>query len=149
MEEKVNVRFRLVSIDNERYMPNFEGFDFDSIPEEKLKFQYKIDTVIQMSKDTILVIPSIRYSFEGQELLVTNAVFTYSVLHLDSAIAVDKENQRINVKADIFPSLVGAAYSTLRGIVYARTSGTPLAKCPLPMIEVKTLVEKNGISVEE
>ena len=149
MEEKVNVKFRLVSIDNERYMPNFEGVDFDSISEEKLKFQYKIDTVIQMSKDTILVIPSIRYSFEGRELLVANAVFTYSVLNLDSAIAVDKENQRINVKADIFPSLVGAAYNTLRGIVYARTLSTPLAKYPLPMIEVKTLVEKNGISIEE
>lgn len=149
MEEKVNVKFRLVSIDNERYAPNFEGVDFSSIPEEKLKFQYKIDTVIQMSKDTILVIPCIRYSYEGNELLVANAVFTYSVLNLDSAIAVDKENQKINVKADIFPSLVGAAYNTLRGIVYSRTSGTPLAKYPLPMIEVKTLVEKNGISVEE
>ena len=149
MEEKVNVKFRLVSIDNEHYMPNFEGVDFDSISEEKLKFQYKIDTVIQMSKDTILVIPSIRYSFEGRELLVANAVLTYSVLNLDSAIAVDKENQRINVKADMFPSLVGAAYSTLRGIVYARTLSTPLAKYPLPMIDVKTLVEKNGISIEE
>lgn len=149
MEEKVNVKFRLVSIDNEHYTPNFEGVEINSIPEERLKFQYKIDTVIQMSKGNILVIPSIRYSYENQELLVANAVFTYSVLNLDSAIIVDKENQRINVKADIFPSLVGAAYSTLRGIVFARTSGTPLAKYPLPMIEVKTLVEKNGISVEE
>lgn len=149
MEEKVNVKFRLISIDNEHYTPNFEGVEINSIPEERLKFQYKIDTVIQMSKGNILVIPSIRYSYENQELLVANAVFTYSVLNLDSAIIVDKENQRINVKADIFPSLVGAAYSTLRGIVFARTSGTPLAKYPLPMIEVKTLVEKNGISVEE
>lgn len=149
MEEKVNVKFRLVSIDNEHYTPNFEGVEINSIPEERLKFQYKIDTVIQMSKGNILVIPSIRYSYENQELLVANAVFTYSVLNLDSAIIVDKENQRINVKADIFPSLVGAAYSTLRGIVFARTSGTPLANYPLPMIEVKTLVEKNGISVEE
>ena len=149
MEEKVNVKFRLISIDNEHYTPNFEGVEINSIPEERLKFQYKIDTVIQMSKGNILVIPSIRYSYENQELLVANAVFTYSVLNLDSAIIVDKENQRINVKADIFPSLVGAAYSTLRGVVFARTSGTPLAKYPLPMIEVKTLVEKNGISVEE
>lgn len=149
MEEKVNVKFKLVSIGNEHYAPNLEGVDLASIQEEKLKIQYKIDTVIQMSKDTIVVIPSIRYSIEGRELLVANSEFTYSVLNLDSAIAVDKENQRINVKADIFPSLVGAAYSTLRGIVHARTSGTPLAKYPLPMIDVKTLVEKNGISVEE
>ena len=149
MEEKVNVKYRLVSIDNERYTPNFEGVDFSSILKEKLKFQYKIDTLIQMSKDTILVTPGIRYTYEGKELLVANAVFAYSVQNLSSAISVDKENQRINVKADIFPALVGAAYSTLRGIVYARTSGTPLAKYPLPMIEVKTLVEKNGISIEE
>lgn len=149
MEEKINVKFRLVTIDNEHYVPNFEGIDFNSIPEEKLKFQYKIDTVVQMSKDTIIVIPSVRYSFEGHELLVADAMFTYSVLNLNNVIAVDKENQRINVKADIFPSLIGAAYSSLRGILYARTSGTPIAKYPIPMIEVKTLIEKNGISVEE
>ncbi|MDD5891766.1 MAG: hypothetical protein PUC72_04435 [Bacteroidales bacterium] len=149
MEDKVNVKFRLVSIDNEHYTSNFEGIVLNSIPEDRLKFQYKIETIIQMSKGNILVIPSIRYSYENHELLVASAVFTYSVLNLDNAIIVDKENQRINVKADFFPSLVGAAYSTLRGIVYARTSGTPLAKYPLPMIEVKTLVEKNGISVEE
>lgn len=148
MEEKVNVKFRLVSIDNEHYIPNLEGIELNSIPEERLKFQYKIDTVIQKSKGNICVIPSIRYSYEDRELLVASVVFTYSVLNLDNTIIVDKENQRINVKADIFPSLVGAAYSTLRGIVYARTSGTPLAKYPLPLIEVKTLVEKNGISVE-
>lgn len=148
MEEKVNVKFRLVSIDNEHYIPNLEGIELNSIPEERLKFQYKIDTVIQKSKGNICVIPSIRYSYEDCELLVASVVFTYSVLNLDNTIIVDKENQRINVKADIFPSLVGAAYSTLRGIVYARTSGTPLAKYPLPLIEVKTLVEKNGISVE-
>ena len=149
MEEKVNVRFKLVSIDNESCTPDFEGVDLLSIPEEKLKFQYRIDTVIQMSKDTILVIPSIRYSYERHVLLDATAVFTYSVRNLDSAIAIDKENQRINVNADLFPALVGAAYSTLRGIVFARTSGTSLSKYPLPMIEVKTLVEKNGISVEE
>lgn len=149
MEDKVNVKFRLVSIDDEHYIPNFEGVDIESINEDSLKFQYKIETVIQLSKDTILVIPNIRYSYEKHELLVANAVFTYSVLNLDSAIILDKENQRINVKADIFPSLVGAAYSTLRGIVYARASGTHLGKYPLPMIDVKTLVEKNGISVED
>ena len=149
MEEKVNIKFRLVSIDSEQYTPKFEGIEFDSIPEERLKFQYKIDTEIQMSKGRILVIPSIRYSYEERELLAASAIFTYSVFNLANAIAVDKENQRINVNADLFPSLVGAAYSTLRGIVYARTIGTPLAKYPLPMIEVKTLVEKNGISVED
>jgi hypothetical protein len=53
----------------------------------------------------------------------------------------------INVKADIFPSLLGTAYNSLRGIIYVRTIGTPIAKYPIPMIEVKTLVEKNGISV--
>lgn len=147
MEEKV--KFRLVSIDSEQYTPKFEGIEFDSISEERLKFQYKIDTVIQMSKGSILVIPSIRYSYEGHELLNASAKFTYSVSNLDSAITVDKENQRINVNADLFPALVGAAYSTLRGVVYTRTCGTPLAKYPLPLIEVKTLVEKNGISVED
>ncbi|MGN0201399.1 MAG: hypothetical protein ACI399_00650 [Candidatus Cryptobacteroides sp.] len=149
MEERENVRFRLVSIEDVQLKSDYDGFDFSSLDENKLKFQFKIETILRFSKELITVIPSIRYTYEKRVLLEADAVFNYAVQNMGAAITVDKENQQVNVKADLFPSLLGAAYNSLRGIVYANTGESGLRRYPLPLIEVRTLVEKNGISVEE
>lgn len=149
MEDSNNIKFRLVSIANEKTTAISEGIDFSSISEESLQFQYKIGTVIKLAENTITVVPSIRYMFEGTVLFESSAEFNYSVLSLDAVMDVDKENKKLNMKVNIFPTLLGAAYSSLRGIVYARTLATPLEKYPIPMIDINTLLSKNGISVME
>lgn len=149
MEEMANVKFRLSSIEKEHLVMNHDVIDFTTLDEDKLKFQYKIDTVIRLTQDIISVIPTVRYIYEDREALLASTVFNFTVPNLSATITVDKENQQINVRADIFPTLLGNAYSTLRGIVYARTDGSELKRFPLPMIDARTLVEKNGISVEE
>jgi hypothetical protein len=87
--------------------------------------------------------------FGGAVLFESCAEFVYSVLSLDAVMDVDKENKKLNMKVNIIPTLLGAAYSSLRGIVYARTLETPLEKYPIPMIDLNTLLSKNGISVIE
>lgn len=146
MEENINIRFRLQAIENAKVNPA-DGIESMVFEEEKLLYQYKLDTMIKFTENVILVIPQIRYSYEGQIVLSASAEFVYSVPELQSAITVDKVNHQINVRADIFPSLIGTAYSTLRGIVFANSVGSSIAKFPLPMIEVQTLMEKNGITV--
>ena len=146
MEENINIRFRLQAIENAKVNPA-DGIESMVFEEEKLLYQYKLDTMIKFTENVILVIPQIRYSYEGQIVLSASAEFVYSVPELQSAITVDKVNHQINVRADIFPSLIGTAYSTLRGIVYANSVGLAIGKFPLPMIEVQTLMEKNGITV--
>jgi len=147
--EDPNIKFRLVSIVNEKTTTIPEGVDLSSISEESLQFQYKIGTVIKLAESTITVIPSIRYIFGDSVLFESCAEFIYSVLSLDAIMDVDKENKKLNMKVDIFPTILGEAYSSLRGIVYARTSATPLEKYPIPMIDINTLLSKNGISVLE
>lgn len=149
MEDSNNIKFRLVSIANEKTTTISEGIDLSSISEESLQFQYKIGAVIKLAENTITVVPSIRYMFEGTVLFESSAEFNYSVLSLDAVMDVDKENKKLNMKVNIFPTLLGAAYSSLRGIVYARTLATPLEKYPIPMIDINTLLSKNGISVME
>ena len=149
MEDPNNIKFRLVSIANEKTTTIPEGVDLSSISEESLQFQYKIGTVIKLAENTITVVPSIRYMFGGAVLFESCAEFVYSVLSLDAVMDVDKENKKLNMKVNIFPTLLGAAYSSLRGIVYARTLDTPLEKYPIPMIDLNTLLSKNGISVIE
>lgn len=149
MEEMTNVKFRLSSIEKELLVISHDVIDFTTWDEGKLKFQYKIETIIRLPNDIISVIPTVRYTYEDREALLASSVFNFAVPNLSATITVDKENQQINVRADIFPTLLGNAYSTLRGIVYARTDGSELKRFPLPMIDARTLVEKNGISVEE
>lgn len=149
MEDSNNIKFRLVSISNEKTITIPGDVDLASISEESLQFQYKIGTIIKFAENTITVVPSIRYMFEGAVLFESSAEFNYSVLSLDAVIDVDKENKKLNMKVNIFPTILGAAYSSLRGIVYARTLTTPLEKYPLPMIDINTLLSKNGISVME
>ena len=147
MEDPNNIKFKLVSISNEKTTTIPGDVDLASISEESLQFQYKIGTIIKFAENTITIVPSIRYMFEGTVLFESSAEFNYSVLSLDAVMDVDKENKKLNMKVNIFPILLGAAYSSLRGIVYARTLTTPLEKYPLPMIDINTLLSKNGISV--
>ena len=149
MEKIVNIRFKLASIEQEKLTLNIQDIDVAKFDDNQLKFQYKIETLVQMSKNTILVKPSIRYLYEETTLLELTVVLNFSIDNLSAVIEVDKENQTINTKADILPTFVSTAYSTLRGIVYARSSEIFLSKYPVPMIEVATLLQKNGITVED
>lgn len=109
MEDPNNIKFKLVSISNEKTTTIPGDVDFASISEESLQFQYKIGTIIKFAENTITVVPSIRYMFEGTVLFESSAEFNYSVLSLDAVMDVDKENKKLNMKVNIFPILLGAA----------------------------------------
>ncbi len=149
METKNNIKYRIDSINQEEFSLNIEGVDLSNMNDLTLKFQYKMETLLKMNEDLILVKPSVRLLYNESPVLTASVIVSYSVQTLDNAFSIDRDNQQINIKADILPSFIGAAYSTLRGIVYARTIDTPLATYPIPMIELQTLISKNAISVEE
>ena len=147
METPNNIKFRLVSITDEQTQSIPDGIDRSAISEESLQFQYKIETVIKFAGNTITVVPHIRYMLEGAVLFESSAAFNYSVLPLDAVMDVDQENKKLNMKVNILPTLLSAAYSSLRGIVYARTWATPLEKYPIPILDIDMLLSKNGLSV--
>lgn len=100
-----------------------------------------------MSENIVVAIPSIRYTYNDTIIFETSAEFVYSVLTLSDAITVDKEKKKINVKSDIFHSIIGSSYSTLRGMAFIRIKNTPVAKFPAPLIGINTLLQRNGITV--
>ena len=149
METKNNIKYRIDSINQEEFSLNIEGVDLSNMNDLTLKFQYKMETLLKMNEDLILVKPSVRLLYNKSPVLTASVIVSYSVQTLEDAFSIDRDNQQINIKADILPAFIGAAYSTLRGIVYVRTVDTPLATYPIPMIELQTLISKNAISVED
>lgn len=149
METKNNIKYRIDSINQEEFSLNIEGVDLSNMNDLTLKFQYKMETLLKMNENLILVKPSVRLLYNESPVLTASVIVSYSVQTLEDAFSIDRDNQQINIKADILPAFIGAAYSTLRGIVYVRTIDTPLATYPIPMIELQTLINKNAISVEE
>lgn len=148
MVDKQNVLFKLSSINSESLINNIANIDLSHLTGDNLVFQFKMETFIRLSSDEIVAIPGIKYVYKGQTLLEMTVHFVFSVQNLKSIIELDFEKNEIKVSADILPNIISASYSSLRGIAYARTEGTPLAEFPIPMIEIGTLMSKNGINVE-
>ena len=149
MENLNNITFRLSSITNEDSSPIPEDIASLDITEKSLQFQYRIETIIKMAENVITIIPQIRYLHLNTKLYEASVEINFSISSMSALIDIDPENRTLEMKVDILPTLLGIAYSTLRGIVYTRTLSSPLESFPIPAIDIKVLAEKNGISVKE
>ena len=149
MENLNNITFRLSSITNEDSSPIPEDIASLDITEKSLQFQYRIETIIKMAENVITIIPQIRYLHLNTKLYEASVEINFSISSLSALIDIDPDNRTLEMKVDILPTLLGIAYSTLRGIVYTRTLSSPLESFPIPAIDIKVLAEKNGISVKE
>lgn len=50
-------------------------------------------------------------------------------------------DMKFNDKSNVVPTMVNVAVGTIRGILAAKVAGTILAKFPLPLMNVKNLIE--------
>ena len=149
MGTSANIKYKLSSIEIVKFEMNASDNTLLDISSDSLKFQYKIETLIKMSANIIGVKSSIRFTYNETTILEVSAIINYNIDSLQEVFSVDKENHKLTSKVDILPTFVATSYSTLRGIVYAKTAETPLSKYPIPMIEMQTLMNRNAISVED
>lgn len=149
MGTSANIKYKLSSIEIVKFEMNASDNTLLDISSDSLKFQYKIETLIKMSANIIGVKSSIRFTYNETTILEVSAIINYNIDSLQEVFSVDKENHKLTSKVDILPTFVATSYSTLRGIVYAKTAETPLSKYPIPMIEMKTLMNRNAICVED
>lgn len=149
MGTSANIKYKLSSIEIVKFKMNASDNTLLDISSDSLKFQYKIETLIKISANIIGVKSSIRFTYNETTILEVSAIINYNIDSLQEVFSVDKENHKLTSKVDILPTFVATSYSTLRGIVYAKTAETPLSKYPIPMIEMQTLMNRNAICVED
>lgn len=69
METKNNIKYRIDSINQEEFSLNIEGVDLSNMNDLTLKFQYKMETLLKMNEDLILVKPSVRLLYNESPVL--------------------------------------------------------------------------------
>lgn len=52
------------------------------------------------------------------------------------------DDQSYEDKANILPVLLNLSISTMRGIIVTRTAGTPLAPFPMPVVDVRKIIQR-------
>lgn len=111
---------------------------------ENLQLGLKLDFSFDLEKSTfkILILPVYNYIFnENNLVLLEFAVVTeFEIKDLKDFIELSKDEAAFP-KEMIYP-LVSLAYSTTRGIIFAKTQGSFLNQLILPFINVVDFVDK-------
>lgn len=149
MEKEKPINIKLLTVEETRIVNNCGIKDLSSLSEDVLGFQFKVDAKVNSAKETITIDMAIRYRYENADLFLAGSKTIFVVNSLGEIITRDDSNNTITFSFDIVPTLVGASYSTLRGIVYKETKNGPLEKYPIPLMPMKVLVEKCSFSIEE
>lgn len=149
MEEQVQISFRLDSITNESVNINATDNVLKDMDPETIRFQYRVNVELNLSKETITVTPDVRYKCREVTILTSEAQFVYSVPGLKANTLYNSETGEIKQKADIIPTLASASFSSLRGMIHFATKETPVNEYPVPLVGIDSLIQKIGISVVE
>ncbi len=149
MEKEKAINIKLLAVEETRIVNNCGGKDLSGLSEDVLGFQFKVDAKVNPAKEAITIDIAIRYRYENADLFLAGSKTLFIVNSLEDIITRDDSQNTITFSFDIVPTLVGASYSTLRGIVYKETKNGPLEKYPMPLMPMKVLVEKCSFSIEE
>ena len=143
-----NIHYNLQSIDDGVYIDNSRPTEMtDGFSAETLGFQYKLTTRLNLQDNTIIISPQVRYAFQGKVLMETSVSYRFRVSDLHVVAEIDKEENKVRLDTIFMSTLIGIAFSGLRGIVHERAKGGILAAYPVPVIIMDDLLKNNAIQV--
>lgn len=149
METQKTINIRLLCINGEQVINSIGKKDLSGLNEDNLVYQFKNETLLNLSDDLVTVTSGMRYVYNQNELFQVGASVTFKVLNLKDFVAQDEEKSTITFAFNFLPTLISAAIGVLRGILYKETKGTELEKYPMPLLPVDLLMEKNVVTVEK
>ena len=135
------VRFNMV----EPGLDIVNGFEI-----QKLKVGYNLDFSYSMEQNGFQVIAAViyQYNLNGSDiqLLELALMADYHISEIKNIIEISGDNFRI--PDDLLVNFVSIAFSTARGILFAKTQGSFLNQFILPLIDPKSIVQQKLKSLE-
>ena len=75
-------------------------------------------------------------------------MFVFRIDNMTRFVIIDKNNNRLNFKADLIPTFLNVAIGGLRGVLYEKTKGSVLSKYPLPLVDMRDVMKWNTFHVD-
>lgn len=147
MEKEKSINIKIQSVEETLVNNNCGGKNLDGLSEDSLGFQFRVGAEVCLAKKTISVVEAIRYKFKNVELFQAECEVRFLIDDLEGILNYDKDSNTVTFSFNVIPTLVNAAFGTLRGIVYKETKNGPLEKYPVPLVPMNALVEKCSLSI--
>ena len=137
--ETSNVQMGLRAVSEVSYLYRPEKI-VDKIDPNKLQISFMNNIrSLNVENNFISVVFGAKYMYNNEELLQCVYAFDFNVRDLSKFVAFGEGNNvTVNV---IMPYLLDTAFGTLRGLILAKTYGTPLYNFPLPMVNINQMIE--------
>ena len=120
-----------------------------SISPNKLQLRYLVESEIIQRKERIRVQTGVIYSVEGESLCEFIISTTFYLEPFSEIVSIDENRKTVSFKTEVVSTLLNIAFGILRGALYEKTKGTPLASFPLPLIPIPELVGMNRFKLEK
>ena len=128
-ENDIVLQMRLVSVDEIMFMMSSAGIGNAFRSEDiQIGFSNKVDYAEET--DEITLDFGVKYAVHSEDVLECVCRFKFSVVDLKRFIQVNAKDNSVTI----------TPVGTMRGILIAKTAGTPLAKYPLPMLDINRLI---------
>lgn len=134
--ENDKIEIRLISATETKFFisSNFDEQDID-FSKVRIELGYKSK---EMPNDRLELDVMAQYSYEGEKIVESGCLLTFFVKGITSYI-IEREDG-VKELPKIMPFAMNVAIGVIRGILTTKTSGTPMAKFPLPLIDTEQLL---------
>ncbi len=147
MEKENMIQFRLDHIEELAYTLNLNGVSED-INGENLGIQFIAQTFINEGDRQVKLRIGTKYNLAETNILGLELMFVFRIDNMARFVIIDKNNNRLNFKADLIPTFLNVAIGGLRGVLYEKTKGSVLSKYPLPLVDMRDVMKWNTFHVD-
>lgn len=145
MSEKKNVLIKILEINEISF--NYKPFP---IPLEDIEFGKNLTYGLGINlnfdfKNEILKLKLLlNYTLNepNDSVLKLESEIVFHIKNLNKAIVPNEKEEKVNINDDLLSTLLGVSIGSSRGILSTKTKGTSLASFPLPIINVKDVLQQ-------
>jgi len=150
MNTETNILFSLESIEEILYsISSCDSMAHTCINRETLRVQFMTQTFLNIKNNQVKIKVGTKYDIQEVSVLNLELLFVFGINNIDNLVSVDRDNMKLNFKADLIPTFINVAIGGMRGVLYEKVKSTILEAYPLPLIDLQELIKQNTFHVEE
>ena len=134
--ERINIRYRIGGFDLTQFIPSWDGLE----GHERLDIRSGIDFAYNFEQNVIKSILNVEFSNKEKPVLKIQ-LCTFVAISEDTAKALEKDG-KIVIPADFLAQCASFGHGALRGIMYLKTTNTPLEGIVLPPVVYGEMFKK-------